>query len=56
MSQQSGGQLGSLQVIVELVTEGMDAAPVGVSVQRVCGSVWKLRKWHVSPERKQMSP
>lgn len=28
-----------LQIIVELVTEGMDAAPVCVSVKWVCGSV-----------------
>lgn len=32
------------QIIVELVTEGMDAAPVSVSVEWVCGSVWNVNK------------
>lgn len=33
-----------LQITVKLVTEGMDAAPVRVPVEGICGSVWNVRQ------------
>lgn len=50
--------LSPLQITVKLVTEGMDAAPVCVPVEGVCGSVWNVRwqkgqmlhMWHTTME------